>query len=54
MPRSKNLVQKSIFYFAVQGFKAERFSLLLTMYAKRNSVKLNSLSHDIYLRVIWI
>ena len=54
MPRSKNLVQKNIFYFAVPGFKTERFSLLLTKYAKRNSMKLNSLSHDIYLRVIWI
>ena len=31
------------------GFKAETFSLHLTKY-----VKLNSLSHDIYLRVIWV
>ena len=54
MPRSKNLVQKNIFYFAVPGFKTERFSLLPTKYAKRNSMELNSLSHDIYLRVIWI
>ena len=54
MPRSKKLVQKNMFYFVVPGFKAETFSLLLTKYAKRYSMKLNSLSHDIYLCVIWI
>ena len=54
MPRSKKLVQKNISHFAVPRFKAETFSLLLTKYAKRYSMKLNSLSHDIYLRVIWI
>ena len=50
MPRSKNLVQENIFRFVVLGFKAEIFSLHLTKYAKRYSMKLNSLSHDIYLR----
>ena len=54
MPRSKKLVQKNIFYFVVPGFKAESFSLHLTKYAKRYSMKLNLLSHDIYLRVTWI
>ena len=34
------------------GFKAETFSLRLTKYVKRYSMKLNSLDHDIYLRVI--
>ena len=51
MPRSKTLVQKNISHFAVPGFKAETFSLLLTKYAKRYSMKLNSRSHVIYLRV---
>ena len=54
MPRSKKLVQKNIVYFLVPGFKAETFSLPLTKYAKRYNMKLNSLSHDISLRVIWI
>ena len=54
MLRSKKLEQKNIFYFVVPGFKAERFSLHLIKYAKRYSMKLNSLSHDIYLCVIWI
>ena len=36
------------------SFKAERFSLHLTKYVKRYSTELNPLSHDIYLRVIWI
>ena len=53
MPRSKKLVQKNIF-FVVPGFKAEMFSLLLTKYAKRYSMRLNSPSHDFYLRAIWI
>ena len=53
MPRSKNLVQKNNFYFVVLGFKAERFSLFLTKYAKRYNMKLNSLNHYIYLCVIW-
>ena len=35
------------FYFAVVGFKAETFSLHLTKH-----VKLNSISYDIYLRVV--
>ena len=52
-PRSKYVAQKNIFYSAVLGFKAERFSLHLTKYAKRYSMRLNSLNH-IYLRVIWI
>ena len=43
------LAQKNIFYFVVRGFKAETFSLHLTKY-----VKLNSLSHVIYLHVVWI
>ena len=47
MPRTKKLVQKNIFHFVVPGFKAETFSLLLTKYAKRYSIKLNSLSHHI-------
>ena len=42
MPRSKKL----------PGFKAETFSLLLAKYAKSYSMKLNSLSHDIYFCVI--
>ena len=46
---SKKLVQKNIFYFVVLGFKVERFSLHLTKH-----VKINSLSYDIYFRVIWI
>ena len=54
MSRSKKLAQKNIFYSAVLGFKVETFSLHLTKYVKRHSMKLNSLSHDIYLRVIWI
>ena len=54
MSRSKTLAQKNIFYSVVLGFKAERFSLHLTEYAKRYSMKLNLLSHDIYLRVVWI
>ena len=54
MPRSKKLVQKNILYFIVPGFKAETFSLLLTKYAKRCVMKLNSLSHDTYLSVIWV
>ena len=47
MPRSEKLAQKNIFYFALIGFKAETFSLILTKH-----VRLNSLSHDIYLRVV--
>ena len=43
------LAQINIFYFAVLAFKEETFSLRLT-----KNVKLNSLSHDTYLRVIWI
>ena len=53
MSRSKKVVQKNIVYFVVPGFKAETFSLLLTKYAIRYT-KLSSLSHDIYLHVIWI
>ena len=49
MPRSKRLAQKNTFYSVVLGFKAETFLQHLTKY-----VKLNSLSHDLYLRVIWI
>ena len=41
-------------YYLEPKFKAEKVSLHLTEYAKRYSMKLNSLSHDIYLRVIWI
>ena len=48
----KKLAQRNIFYFVVLVFKGEKFSLRLTKYAKRYSMKLNSLSHDIYLRVI--
>ena len=48
MPRSEKLAQKFFFYFAVLGFKAETFSLNLTKH-----VRLNSLSHDIYLRVVY-
>ena len=47
MPRSKKLVQRNIFYFVVLGFKTETFSLHLTKH-----VKLNLLSHDIYLRAV--
>ena len=54
MPRSKKLAQKNIFYSLVLGFKAERFSLDFTKYAQRYSMKLHSLSHDIYLRITWI
>ena len=46
MPRSKKIAQRNILYFVVLGFKAETFSLHLTKH-----VKLNSLGHDIYLRV---
>ena len=46
MPRSEKLAQKNIFY-ALLGFKAETFSLNLTKH-----IRLNSLSHDIYLRVV--
>ena len=48
-PRSKKLVQQDILYYVVLGFKAETSSLHLTKY-----VKLYSLGHDIYLRVIWL
>ena len=48
----KKLAQKNISYSLVPNFKAKRFSLHLTKYAKRYSMKLNSLSHDVYLRVI--
>ena len=48
MPRSKRLAQRNIFYFVGLGCEAETLSLHLTKY-----VKLNSLSHDMYLRVIW-
>ena len=48
---SKKLAQKYISHSLVLGFKAEIFSLHLTKYAKRYSMKLNLLSHDIYLRV---
>ena len=51
IPRSKMLARKNISYSLVLGFKSERFSLHLTKYAKRYTMKLNSLSHDIYLRV---
>ena len=34
MPRSKTLAQRNLFYFVVQGFKAETFSLLLTKNVK--------------------
>ena len=47
MPRSKKFAQRNIFYFVVLSFKAETFSVHLTKH-----VKLNSLSHDIYLRVV--
>ena len=50
----KMLAQKNILHFLVLGFKVETFSLHLTKYVKRHSMKLNSLSHDIYMRVIWI
>ena len=49
MHRSKELAQRNIFYFVVLRLKAETFSLHLTKY-----VKLNSLSHDICMRVICI
>ena len=51
-PRSKKLAQKKISYFLVLGFKAKRFSLHLTKYDKRYSMKSNSLSHDNLLRAI--
>ena len=54
MSRSKNLTSKNVFYSLVLGFKAEMFSLHLTKYVKRYSMKLNSLGYDIYLRVIRI
>ena len=47
MSRSKKLAQRNIFYVVVLGFKAETFSLHLTKH-----LKLNLLSHDIYLRVV--
>ena len=43
----KYLAQRNISYFVVLGFKAETFSLYLTKH-----VKLNSLSHYIYLHVV--
>ena len=46
---AKSQRRKTFFYVLVLGFKAETFSLRLTKY-----VELNSLSHDIYLRVTWI
>ena len=49
-PTTKKLAQKNISNSLVLGFKAERFSLHLTKY----TMKLNSLSHDTYLSVIWI
>ena len=54
MPKCKKLARENIFYFVVLDFKAETFSLHLTKDAKRYSIKLNLLGHDIYLRVIWI
>ena len=48
------LAQKNIFHSVVLGFKGETFSLHLTKYVKRYSIKLNSLAYDIYLGVIWI
>ena len=48
-PRSKKLAQRNIFYFVVLGLKAEMFLLHLTKY-----INLNSLSHDICMRVTWI
>ena len=54
MTRSKKRAQKNYFYSAVLGFKAEKFSLHLTKYINRYSMKLNSLSHDISLPVIWM
>ena len=47
MPKSKKLAQRNIFYFAVLGFKVETFSLHLTKH-----FELNSLNHNIYLRVV--
>ena len=46
--KKKKLAQKSISYSLVLGFKAEKFSLHLTKYAKRYSMKLNSPNHDIF------
>ena len=40
IPRIKKLAQKNISYSLVLGFKAERFSLHLTEYAKRYSMQL--------------
>ena len=54
IPRSRTLAQKNISYSLVLDFKAEAFLLLLTKYSKRYSMKLNLLSYDICLRVIWI
>ena len=47
MPTSEKLAQINIFYFVVLGCKAVTLSLYLTKH-----VKLNSLSHGIYLRVV--
>ena len=47
MPTSEKLAQINIFYFVVLGCKAVTLSLHLTKH-----VKLNSLSRDIYLRVV--
>ena len=47
IPASEKLAQRNIFYFVVLGCKAVTLSLHLTKH-----VKLNSLSHDIYLRVV--
>ena len=47
MPENKKLAQKNISYFAVLGFKVETFSLHLSKH-----VELNSLNHNIYLRVV--
>ena len=48
--------RKNTFYFVMLGFKAGMFSLELhlAMNVNRYSSELNPLSHDIYLRVIWI
>ena len=46
--------RKTFFIFVLLGFKTETFSQHLTKYVKRYSMKLNSLGHEIYLRVIWI
>ena len=47
MPENKKLAQRNISYFAVLGFKVETFSLHLSKH-----VELNSLNHNIYLRVV--